>query len=58
MKKLERKDMKQVKGGLNPPINGVCYGLGENCNNTSSIKCCPMMLCLMQVGKNGYCIEW
>jgi hypothetical protein len=58
MKKLERKDMKQLKGGLRPPINGVCYGLGENCKNTSLPKCCPNLSCLTQVGNTaGVCIE-
>lgn len=41
MKKLKKSDMKQLVGGLRPPINGVCYGPGENCNVTS--QCCPNM---------------
>jgi hypothetical protein len=58
MKKLERKEMKKVNGGLRPPINGVCYGLGENCKNTSLPMCCPPLACLTMVGNTaGICIE-
>jgi hypothetical protein len=41
MKKLKKNEMKQLVGGLRPPINGVCYGLGENCTQVGG--CCPFM---------------
>ncbi|MFT3980949.1 MAG: hypothetical protein QM687_10800 [Ferruginibacter sp.] len=57
---LSGNEMKKIAGGINPPANGYCYQLAENCYITGQpYPCCPGLSCLRDYPQypTGHCIE-
>jgi hypothetical protein len=44
MKRLERKEMKTVKGGIAVAAGGACRKENESCNNAKNL-CCSGLMC-------------